>query len=388
MPTISRRNFLQLTGLGFTPALAQNSTLPNFKKPGKVNGPMIKFYGDGEMFEPGDYLAALEKAHDATAIIRDRYGAGGVVEALEKKFCEITGKEQAVFMPSGTMANQLAIATLSGSNSKVFVQDESHVYRDEADAAQTVFNKRLIGLAKGEPYFTATQLQNAVQSLQQDEVFPTGIGAVSIENPVRRMNGRMVPFEELKQISTYCREKKIPLHIDGARIYMASAWTGHSVKDFASLCDSFYVSLYKYLGASAGAILCGEKALIGQMPHLIKIHGGSMYSNWTNAAMALYRLEGIESRLKDVVKRSRELFERLNKIDGIKINSLEGGTNIFRMTLDKKINGAKMHQRMREEFNIQFQRPNDFHESFLTVNETMLYQDNDFLVKAFGDSIS
>jgi threonine aldolase len=100
------------------------------------------------MFEPGDYLAALQKAHTATSIIKDRYGVGGVVEALEKKFSEITGKEQAIYMPSGTMANQLAIAVLSGSNSKVFLQDESHVYRDEADAAQTVFNKRLIGFQK------------------------------------------------------------------------------------------------------------------------------------------------------------------------------------------------------------------------------------------------
>ena len=112
-----------------------------------------------------------------------------------------------------------------------------------------------------------------------------------------------------------------------------------------------------------------------------------MYGNWINAAMALYRLEGLESRLKEVVTRSRDLFERLNKIDGIKINALEGGTNIFQMTLNKKINGTKMHERMREEFNIQFQRPNDLNQSMLTVNETMLYQDNDFLVRAFRDSI-
>jgi threonine aldolase len=309
------------------------------------------------------------------------------VEALEKKFVEITGKEQAVFMPSGTMANQLAIATLSGSKSKVFVQDESHVFRDEADAAQTVFNKRLIGLAKGEPYFTAAQLQNAVESLPRDEVFATGIGAVSIENPVRRMNGRMVPFEELKTISAYCREQKIPVHIDGARIYMAAAWSGKSIKDYASLADTFYISLYKYLGASAGAILCGDKNLIGQMPHLIKIHGGSMYGNWTNAAMALFRLEGLEARMKDVVSRSADLFAKLNKLDGIKINALEGGTNIFQMTLDPKINGAKMHERMRTEFNIQFQKPNEKNQSLLTVNETMLYQDNEYLVNAFRETM-
>ena len=84
MPTISRRNFLQLTGLGFTPAITKTSPL-TFSNKIKGKGPLIKFFGDAEMFEPGDYLAALEKAHGSTAIIRDRYGVGGVVQALEKK---------------------------------------------------------------------------------------------------------------------------------------------------------------------------------------------------------------------------------------------------------------------------------------------------------------
>ncbi len=143
--------------------------------------PIIKFYGDGEMFEPGDYLNELQKAHAAQNIIKDRYGVGGVVEALENKFSEISGKERAIFMPSGTMANQLAIAVLSGENTKIFVQDTSHVYRDEADAAQSVFEKRLMPLAKGDTFFTVKQLQNAIETLKDEEVFKTGIGAVSIE---------------------------------------------------------------------------------------------------------------------------------------------------------------------------------------------------------------
>src|SRR5690242_4362118 len=100
MPTISRRNFLQLTGLGFTPPLARSPSLAILNKAVRGSGPLIKFFGDGEMFDPGDYLAALGKAHAASAIMKDRYGVGGVVEALEKKFCDITGKEQAIYMPS------------------------------------------------------------------------------------------------------------------------------------------------------------------------------------------------------------------------------------------------------------------------------------------------
>ncbi len=188
------------------------------KNKGHRPGQIIKFLYDGEIFEPADYFKLLQQAYATAAIERDRYGVGGVIEALEKKFAEITGKEKAIYMPSGTMANQLAIAVLSGENSKVFVQETSHLYRDEADAAQSVFQKRLMPLAKGETFFTARQLQDAIETMANEEVFKTGIGAVSIEYPVRRTDGRMVPVEEIRKISAYCRSNNIKLHLDGARI--------------------------------------------------------------------------------------------------------------------------------------------------------------------------
>ena len=157
-------------------------------------------------------------------------------------------------MPSGTMANQLAIKVLSGDNVKVFVQETSHVYRDEADAAQLVHDKRLIPLAKGEPYFTAEELDASIGYHKSGEHFNTGIGAVSIEVPVRRNDGRMIPFEELKRVSAYCRKQNIKLHLDGARLFMASAWSGVPVKEYSSHFDTVYISLYKYFGASAGAV--------------------------------------------------------------------------------------------------------------------------------------
>jgi threonine aldolase len=334
------------------------------------------------LLEPGDYLSELQKAHSASAIVRDRYGTGGAVEALEKKFAQITGKERAIFMPSGTMANQMAIAVLSGENTKVFVQDTSHVYRDEADAAQSVFQKRLMPLAKGEFFFTAQQLQNAIESLSSEEVFKSGIGAVSIENPVRRTDGRMVPLEEIRKVSAYCKSNNLKLHLDGARIYIASAWSGIPVKEYASYFDTVYISLYKYLGASAGAVLCGEKAVIDKMPHLMKIHGGSMYGNWTNAAMALYRLEQIEARFKDVVKRSNELVAGLNKLSGVNLRALEGGTNIYNLELAKGIDGKKLQESLNKEYNIRIAGFNEKNATRLTMNETLLYQSAEFVIRS------
>lgn len=353
----------------------------------KANTKPIKFFGDGEMFEPGDYINELAQAYDRTKFEKDRYGAGGVVAALEKRFAALTGKEQAIFMPSGTLANQLAISVLSGGNTKVFVQETSHMYRDEADAAQAVFSKRLMPLAANETFFTAQQLQDSIASLAKDEVFQTGIGAVSIENPVRRMDGRSVPIAEIQKIAAYCRSNNIKLHLDGARLFMAAAWTGVSVKEYASYFDTVYISLYKYLGASGGAILCGSKEVIEQMGHLVKVHGGSMYGNWTNAAMALHRLEGFESRLQNAIKASTEIFSALNKHAGIQISPLQNGTNIYSMALSKAIDGKKMHAQLNKEFNIKMPQPNENNQSLLTVNETILHQNPAYIIDAFKKSM-
>ncbi|HPG11255.1 MAG TPA: beta-eliminating lyase-related protein [Chitinophagaceae bacterium] len=297
---MNRKSFLKRSGLALTPALLPAIPVwANEKEqtPFNADGPYVKFFADGDFFDGIAYLQQLEEANKKQYLKVDRYGNGGAVEELEKRFATVTGKEKAIYMPSGTMANQLAIAVLSGENTKVFVQDTSHVYRDEADAAQSIFNKRLMPLAKDKTFFTAEELKQAIENLGHEEVFKSGIGCVSVENPVRRTDERMIPLDEIKKISGYCRSNNIKLHLDGARIYMASAWSGIGVKEYASYFDTVYISLYKYLGASGGAILCGDKEVIDKMPHLIKIHGGNMFGNWLNAAMALHRLDGIEERL-------------------------------------------------------------------------------------------
>lgn len=391
MAGFNRRNFLKTSGVGLLPVLSPftssfASDAIKLKWPAP-NTLVVKLYGDGEMFNPGEYINELQKANAATAIKQDWYGVGGAIEQLEKKFAELTGKEKAIFMPTGTMANQLAIALLSGENTKVFVQDTSHVYRDEADAAQSVFGKRLMPLAKDEAFFTADALKNAIEELPDEEVFKSGIGAVSIENPVRRADERTVPLEEIKKISAYCRSNKIKLHLDGARIFMASAWTGISIKEYASYFDTVYISLYKYLGASAGAILCGDKEVIDKMPHLVKIHGGAMFGNWANAAMALYRLEGLEARLQDAIKMANEIFPELNKIPGVSINAFPGGTNIYNLNLSKQIDGKKMQQTLRNKFSIVMPPPDENNHGRVTVNETLLYQNSGYIINAFKTSI-
>jgi threonine aldolase len=390
MSSFNRRYFLKTSGLSLIPAALSGlpaAQLIANNQPTNGNDPAVKFFGDSDQIEPGAYLGLLQEAGKKTPIERDGYGQGGSVAALEKRFQLITGKEKAIFMPSGTMANQLAIAVLSGAKTKVFVQDTSHVYRDEADAAQAVFQKRLMPLANGASFFTALQLKEAIEALKEQEVFDSGIGVVSIENPVRRTLGRVVPLEEIKKINAYCRSSQLKTHLDGARLFLAAAWQGIPVKEYAAQFDTVYISLYKYLGANAGAILCGDKSVIDQMPHLMKIHGGTMYSNWSNAAMALLQLDQIDERLKQVKQSATELFASLNQLPGVQITTLPDGTNMYPLQLETSINGKLFHEVAGREFNIRFPRPNEKNETILTVNETLLRRDTTSLVSAFKNSI-
>ena len=385
---MNRRFFLKNSGAALTPAFLPAIPIWSTEKehqPFDTDEPVVKFFADGDFFDGPSYWQQLEEANKKQLVKIDRYGNGGDVDELQKRFAAITGKEKAIYMPTGTMANQLAIAVLSGDNTKVYVQDTSHVYRDEADAAQSVFNKRLMPLAKDKTYFTADELKNAIENLDSLEVFKSGVGCVSIENPVRRSDGRMVPLEEIKKISEYCRSRNIMMHMDGARVYMATTWGDVSVKEYASYFDTVYISLYKYLGASGGAILCGSKNVIDKMPHLIKIHGGNMFGNWLNASMVLHRLDGLEERLLRAKQRSTEIFPML-ETQGIKISALDSGTNIYAATFPAGIDGTKLQEELKDRFII-IPKPDAEGKTKLTVNETLLYRESKFIADAFATAL-
>jgi threonine aldolase len=385
----SRRNFLKHSGLSFLPAfLPALPAAGSFHFYKKAPARPVNFVSDGELTQPKDYISKLKEIEDLRPIEGDVYGNGGVVDALQKKFQSVTGKERAIFMPTGTMANQLAIAVLSGENTKVFVQETSHVYRDEADAAQSVHNKRLIPLAKEETGFTMEELKASVDYHMQGEVFKSGIGAISIENPVRRTSGRRVDMEEIKKISTYCKKNGYKLHLDGARIFLASAYSGISVKEYSSYFDTVYISLYKYFGAAGGAILCGEGDVIGKMVHLIKVHGGTMYEFWPQAAMALHNLEGFEQRIKEAADKANDLFASLNSLPEIKINPLKNGTNIFDMKFAEKVSGKKFSETMSQKHGITISGNMREGVGRITVNESVLHRDNKDLLASFKDALN
>ncbi len=373
-----RRDFLKKCGLSsipfLIPALSADakSEIQDRINNTSANRTPVNFVTDGLIFSPLEYIEKLKEINKSKAIEHDIYGQGGDTASLEKEFAKLTGKEKAIYLPTGTMANQLAIKLLSASNTKVLVPENSHIYRDEADAAQSVHNKRLIPLGKGKPYFDLPDLKQAIEYLDKSEVFKSGLGTVAIENPVRRADGKFVPIETIRQISAYCRQNGIRLHLDGARIHIASAFSNISVNEYASYFDTIYISLYKYLNANGGAILCGDSAIIDQVPHQIKIHGGTIYQNWSNTSMALHYLNGIDDRFRNVVAVTRQLISELNKIEGISITNLENGTNIYDLKLAPEINSEKFTAYCFKEHNIMLRRPDKKGIVKFFVNESLL----------------
>jgi len=348
--------------------------------------PAVNLVSDGRSLTPVEYATLLQSRLEATGLGSDSYGAGGAVEELENRFASITGKEAALFLPTGTMANQLALKVLSGDRSKIFVQDQSHVFRDEVDAAQVVHGKRLMPLAPDAGNFTLEDLQAAADHYRRNEVFETGIGAISIENTVRRRDEEVFDLGEIQRIAGFAREHGIGMHLDGARLYLASAWSGVSIGEYSNWFDTVYISLYKVFNAGAGAVLAGPKSVINQIEHWMKAYGGTMRRNWHNALVALYYLDGIEERLTAVRHRAEELYRKLNTIDGLRVERVERGSNKSKLFVDIDDVDA-FGKRMLEEHNVRLRRRNDQGFIPVKVNETLLDTPVDSIVEAFESSL-
>jgi threonine aldolase len=391
MSELKRRDFLRLSTISALPLIAPSIPINAFAsipKQSSKDSEAVYFINDGIFYRPEDFLEKLQEINTLSKIERDSYGEGATVEKLLNKFKEITGKESAVYLPTGTLANQLAISILCGDTTKAFVQETSHVYRDEADAAQTLYNKRLIPLAPGKTYFTLEELQESIRYHKENEAFIGAIGAVSIETPVRRTYNQAFPLSEIKRISSWCKEQGYRMHLDGARLHMATAFTDSSVKEYSAYFDTVYMCLYKYLGATGGAVLCGDKAIIDQMHHLIKIHGGGIYTNWPSAAMALHHLNDIDEVMSKVITKANDFMLQMKQLKELKFIPFENGTNQFNVTVDQTVDAQKLNTRLRTENNIIFGQPHEDGFVKVKMNPTLLRRDNKKIYEAFKEAVA
>lgn len=343
----------------------------------------VVFVGDGEPQHPRLTVERLDALLAKDQLQADKYSLGGNVEAFEARMADELGKEAAIWMPTGTLANQLALRRHVGTRARVVLQEQSHIYQDEGDALARLSGINTIPLANDRPYFTTDELRAALEQSVSGRVL-NPVGAVSIESPVRRQAGQIVPWDEMIAITELCREKGIPVHLDGARLYMMSAASNISVKAYADIFDSVYVSTWKYFGSPFGAILAGKHDFIEGMFHDRRMFGGGLPSAYMAAGMSLNGLEGFEVRFKQALEKATALFEELNKVPGITVGGFEHGSNIFELDLDPAIDADAFAANLLESGIFILVPNSEWRMPLLHVNTTVLRRPNEEIVEAFA----
>jgi threonine aldolase len=384
-----RRRFLQVAGVGTAwglgaPSLSHAGTSEERGGAAEADDTVVRLSGDGLGLTPAQYARLLERLIEEKGLAPDSYSLGGVVEELEEQCARALGKERAIFMPTGTLANHLAVRALAGGPSQVIVQEESHLYLDEGDCAQTLSNLTLMPLASGRATFTTDDVEHVIDRTRRSRVLAR-VSVISIETPVRRQQGERFDAAELAKIVALARREGIRLHLDGARLFLQAAYTGEDVATMARPFDTVYVSLYKYFNASSGAILAGPRDLLDGMYHTRRMFGGGLASVWPFAAVAQHYLTGFADRYAAAVRISEDLIKGLARHDAFAIERVSPGTNIFRLRV-RGADPAAFRQRLAATGVLLSAPQNGLF--LIGVNETLNRTTSADLVGRFADALT
>ncbi|HLJ27387.1 MAG TPA: low-specificity L-threonine aldolase [Candidatus Angelobacter sp.] len=274
----------------------------------------------------------MRQAIAAAELGDDVYGEDPTVNALESLAARMLGKQAAIFVPSGTMANLLALMGHCSLRKRLLVGDLSDIWRWEAGGASV-----LGGLV----YHTLSTRPNGELSLEDIEAAVYGhedfqcvpAGLICLEDTHCLCGGRALSLEYLAQVYQFGCDHNVPVHLDGARIFNAAIALGVSASQIAAFADTVSVCLSKGLAAPVGSLVAGCIPFITQVRRLRKMVGGGMRQAGVLAAAGIYALEHMVNRLAEDHANARLLAEKLARIPGIQIDPEPPQTNIVFWTL-------------------------------------------------------
>jgi len=274
----------------------------------------------------------------------DVFGEDPTVNALQDRLASMFGKPNAVFFPSGSMANQSAIKLHTNPGEQVICDKYSHIYNYEAGGAS--FNSgvscRLIDGQRG--MFAATQVEEAINP---DAFYYSKTSLVEIENTTNKGGGACWDFDELIKIKSICKKHNLGYHLDGARIWNALVVKPETTEDYGNLFDTISVCLSKGLGCPIGSVLIGDKAIMENAIRIRKVFGGNMRQVGYLAAAGIYALDNNIERLKQDHKRAKEIGQVLNSLPFIKkVEPVE--TNIVIFELENSIDENSFSKKLAE----------------------------------------
>jgi threonine aldolase len=270
---------------------------------------------------------AMREAMARAEVGDDVFGDDPTVRELEAETAAILGKEAALYTPSGTMANQLAVRCHTQPGDEILVEAQAHVYYYESGgpaALSGVMCRCLNGL-RG--VFTAADVEAALRPADH-HFAPTRL--VCVENTHNRGGGKIWPFERIQEVAAAARQHDLRLHLDGARLWNASVATGIPERDYAAPFDTISVCFSKGLGAPVGSALAGSRAFIERARRFRKMFGGGMRQVGIIAAGALFALRHHRARLAEDHANAKALAAGLASIRGLEADVAEVETNMVR----------------------------------------------------------
>jgi len=275
----------------------------------------------------------------------DVFKSDPTVNELQEKAAKMFGMEDALFFPSGTMANQTAIKLHTQPGDKLICDKYAHVYNYEGGGA--AFNSgvtcKLIDGQRG--MFTAKQLEEAVAG--RSDIHVPYSRLVCIENTTNKGGGACWDFSELEKLQKISKENNLAFHLDGARLFNALVAKNESPEQYGKLFDTISICLSKGLGAPIGSILLGSKKDIAKALRIRKLFGGAMRQVGFLAAAGIYALDNHINRLAEDHQKAKEIGAVLEALSYVtKLETIE--TNIVIFYVDEKIGAANFIQKMKD----------------------------------------
>ncbi|WP_282938619.1 aminotransferase class I/II-fold pyridoxal phosphate-dependent enzyme [Paenibacillus sp. RC67] len=251
----------------------------------------------------------------------DMYGTGQIIEGFQNKMADYLGKASAVFFPSGTMAQQIALRIWCDEKQlkKVAYHPLCHLEIHEEDGLKALHHIEPVLLADKE---RTIELNDVLQMKEE-------IACLLLELPQREIGGQLPAYEDLVAIAAHCRDKGIRLHLDGARLYEILPYYKKTAAEICSLFDSVYVSLYKGIGGVAGAILAGDEAFVSQSKVWKRRHGGDLISLYPYIVSADKYLQDRLSKMDQYYHEAMELASFYNECDALTTRPIIPVSNMF-----------------------------------------------------------
>jgi threonine aldolase len=268
---------------------------------------------------------AMRQAMAEAEVGDDVFGEDPTVNALQEKVAALLGKEKALLVPSGTMANQLSIKAHTQPGDEVILEASAHPYNFEGGAGAALCGIQFFCLPGRRGILEASQVEEAVRPL--DHHFPVS-RLVCLENTHNRGGGSIYPLKKIADISHLAHSQGLMVHLDGARLWNASIATGIEPREYAQWADSVSVCLSKGLGAPVGSLVAGSAVFIDRVHRFRKMFGGGMRQAGILAAAGIYALDHHLERLAEDHRNAKRLALGLSDLPGVTANPDHVETNI------------------------------------------------------------